>query len=73
MQELDRDDARTLLLGTWTAIALIVEVLIQQAVIPRYELLETLQEAQALAQDDRRTAIVAVRMLIERFGRTKWA
>lgn len=73
MQELDRDDARTLLLGTWTAIALIVEVLIQQAVIPRYELLETLQAAQALAQDDRRTAIAAVRMLIERFGRTKWA
>jgi hypothetical protein len=45
---------RELLVGTWTGIALIADVLIQQGAVPREDLIATLSDAAALARDRRR-------------------
>jgi hypothetical protein len=65
---IDEAELQELFLGTWTSMALIVESLIKQALLPRSELLQALQDAQALARDRRRTAIAGVRLLIQRLG-----
>lgn len=60
---------RELLLGTWIAMALVVEALISHEPVEREDLLLLLSDAEAVAHDQRRTAIAALRLLIERgFG-----
>ncbi len=67
MDELDlRQETRELLLGTWTAIALITEVLIDGEMVEREDLLRLLGAADQIARDRRRTAIAGIRLLIER-------
>lgn len=67
MAELSAKETRELLLGTWTAIALIVESLIKRDSLSREELMLALAEAQAAApRDRRRTAFAGLRLLIER-------
>ena len=70
MSELSRDETRELLVGTWTAVALVVDVLIKQDALCREELVVMLAEAEAAApRDRRRTAFAGLRFLIERgFG-----
>ncbi len=69
MTEPNLQETRELMLGTWIAVALIVESLIDGGAIPREELLCLLAKAEELAQNRRRTAIAGVRLLIERgFG-----
>ena len=68
-RKLSGEEVRELFIGTWTAVALITEALIQQALVSRSELLDVMQDAQSLAGDQRATSIAGVKMLIERFGR----
>jgi hypothetical protein len=66
MAELSVDETRELLIGTWIAVALIVEVLIKRYDVPREELLLLLAEAEAAAKGKRTTALAGLRLLIER-------
>lgn len=64
-----KTENRELLLGTWIAIALIVELLIEKYDLPREELMLLLADAEAVALGRRRTALAGMRLLIERgFG-----
>ena len=60
---LEREETRELLVGTWTGIALIADVLIQQGAASREDLIAALSEAEALARDRRRIALSALRKL----------
>ena len=63
------DETRELLIGTWVAMALVVEILIEQELVSREELLLLLSRAETAARDRRSTAIAALRLLVERgFG-----
>ena len=66
MAEIGLQETRELLLGTWIAVALTVEVLIDRELICREDLLLALAQAESLATDKRRTAIAGMRLLIER-------
>jgi hypothetical protein len=55
-------------MGTWAAIAVIVEVLIECGVLAREEVLEPLSAAEAVLGDDREIAIRGVRLLLERLA-----
>lgn len=63
MPELGRDEMRELLVGTWIGIALIAEILIQQGAARREDLVSALSDAEALARDQRRIALTALRKL----------
>ena len=63
MLELDRDETRELLVGTWIGIALIAEVLIQQGAARREDVVSVLSDAEALSRDRRRIALTALRKL----------
>jgi hypothetical protein len=63
------DETRELLVGTWVAMALVVEMLIEQELVSREELLLLLSRAETAARDRRSTAIAGLRLLVERgFG-----
>jgi hypothetical protein len=53
-EPVDSNEMRELLVGTWTGIALIADVLIQQGAVPREDLIAALSDAEALARDRRR-------------------
>jgi len=61
---LEHEETRELLVGTWTGIALIAEVLIHHAAVSREELISTLSAAEVLAKDRRRIALAALGKLI---------
>jgi hypothetical protein len=63
-ESFNSNEMRELLVGTWTGIALIAHVIIQQGVVPRDDLIATLSDAEALARDRRRIALSALRKLI---------
>ena len=65
MEALDIDEVRELLIGTWIGVALIVERLLQSGMIAREELVLPLSQGEALAKDQRRIALTALRRLIE--------
>ena len=60
------DETRELLIGTWIAMAMIVEILVEQELVSREELLLLLSRAETAACDRRSTAIAGLRLLIER-------
>jgi len=63
------DETRELLIGTWIAMAMVVEMLIEQELVSREELLLLLSRAEGAAGDRRSTAIAGLRLLVERgFG-----
>ena len=63
------DETRELLIGTWIAMAMVVEMLIEQELVSREELLLLLSRAETAARDRRSTAIAGLRLLVERgFG-----
>ena len=63
------EETRELLIGTWVALAMVVEMLIEQELVQREELLLLLSRAEMAARDRRSTAIAGLRLLIERgFG-----
>ena len=66
MDKLQVTETRELLLGTWIALALIVEVLIDEMDLSREDLLLMIGSAEALARGKRRTALSGIRLLIER-------
>jgi hypothetical protein len=69
MKMLEQTETQELLLGTWVAVALLVEMLVDRGLVPREELLLLLGSAEVLACDSRRTALAALRLLVERgFG-----
>jgi hypothetical protein len=63
-ESFDSNEMRELLVGTWTGIALIADVIIQKGVVPRDEFIATLSDAEALAKDRRRVSLSALRKLI---------
>ena len=63
------DETRELLIGTWVSMAMVVEMLIEQDLVSREDLLLLLSRAEAAARDRRYTAIAGLRLLVERgFG-----
>jgi methylthioribose-1-phosphate isomerase len=63
------DETREPLIGTWTAVAMIMEMLIEQELVSREELMMLLSKAEAATHDRRSTAIAGLRLLVERgFG-----
>jgi len=60
------DEIRELLIGTWIAVAMVVEMRIEQELVSREELLLLLARAEAAARDRRSTAIAGLRLLVER-------
>ena len=63
------DETRELLVGTWVSMAMVVEMLIEQDLVSREDLLLLLSRAEAAARDRRSTAIAGLRLLVERgFG-----
>jgi len=69
MHALETDETRELLIGTWVGIAMIVEMLIDQGLVSREDLLVLLSRAQMAARDRRSTALAGLRLLVERgFG-----
>jgi hypothetical protein len=65
MTERTSTETRELLLGTWTGMALIVDILIEEGLLGREEMITVLSAAGALAKDDRRIALRALCALIE--------
>jgi len=61
----DRDEIRELLIGTWTGIALIGELLIQRGSLRREDIVSALCDAERLAKDHRRISLTALRKLME--------
>jgi hypothetical protein len=69
MDVLSTDETRELLIGTWVGVAMVVEMLIEQELVSREDLLLLLSRAQMAAPDRRSTAIAGLRLLVERgFG-----
>ena len=69
MDALETDETRELLIGTWVGVAMVVEMLIEQDLVSREDLLLLLSRAEAAARDRRSTAIAGLRLLVERgFG-----
>jgi hypothetical protein len=66
MPELELKEARELLIGTWTGVALLADTLIEHGVLSREELLLTLAHIEEAASDKRRTALAGLRLLISR-------
>jgi hypothetical protein len=60
------DETRELLIGTWVAMAMIVETLIERDLVSREELMLLLSRAEAAARDRRSTALAGLRILVER-------
>ena len=60
------DETGELLIGTWIAVAMVVEMRIEQELVSREELLLLLARAEAAARDRRSTAIAGLRLLVER-------
>ena len=65
MEPFNRNEMRELLVGTWIGVALIVEGLVHSGMIAREDLVVPLSQAEALAKDQRRVALTALRRLIE--------
>jgi len=69
MDALITDETRELLIGTWVGVAMVVEMLIEQELVSREDLLLLLSRAQMATSDRRSTAIAGLRLLVERgFG-----
>ena len=66
MPELELEEARELLIGTWIGIALLADTLIEHGVISKKELLVTLSQTEEAASNKRRTALAGLRLLISR-------
>jgi len=66
MDALSTDETRELLIGTWVGVAMIVEMLIEQGLVSREDLLLLLSRAQMAAPDRRSTALAGLRLLVER-------
>lgn len=62
------DDLQELLIGTWTAIALVAEATIRAGAIQREDLLESLADAEAIVKGSRRIALSAITRLLVRLG-----
>ena len=66
MSELEFDQARETQVGTWFATALVLELLIAHGVIERDEAIAIFSRFEGQARGCRRTALRAVRCMIER-------
>jgi hypothetical protein len=66
MPEAKMEEAQELLIGTWISIALLANMLIDQGVLSKEELLWTLLQIEEAASDERRTALAGLRRLISR-------
>src|SRR4051812_29998504 len=66
MSDLKMDEAQELLIGTWVGVALLANMLIENAVLSKDELLWTLSQIEEAASDNRRTALAGLRRLISR-------
>lgn len=64
-----RDEAHELMIGTWLAMALLIEMLVDRGVVTREDLLLMFGNAELASRDTRRTAFSAMRLIVERgFG-----
>jgi hypothetical protein len=63
---LDSEEICELLVGTWTGIALITEILIQKGAAQRRDIVSLLSDAERVAKDRRRTALTALRKLLNK-------
>jgi hypothetical protein len=69
LEELEINEARELLIGTWISIALLADTLIEHGVLSKEEMLRPLSQIEEAASDRRRTALAGIRLLISRgFG-----
>jgi hypothetical protein len=66
MPELELEEARELLIGTWIGLAVLADTLIEHGVISKAELLLTLSQTEEAASNKRRTALAGLRLLISR-------
>lgn len=66
MPELELEEARELLIGTWIGIALLADTLIEQGMISKEELLLNLSQTEEAASNKRRTSLAGLRLLISR-------
>jgi hypothetical protein len=66
MSELELEESRELLIGTWIGIALLADTLIERGIVFKEELLEPLSQIEEAASDRRRTALAGLRLLISR-------
>ena len=66
MPELELEEARELLIGTWIGVALLADTLIEHGAISKEEVLLTLSQAEEAASNNRRTALAGLRLLISR-------
>jgi hypothetical protein len=66
MLELEMEEAQELLIGTWVGVALLANMLIENGALSKEELLWTLSQIEAMASDNRRTALANLRRLITR-------
>ena len=66
MPELNTEEVQELLVGTWIGVALIADMLIENTVLSKEELLWTLSQIEEAASDNRRTALAGLRRLISR-------
>jgi hypothetical protein len=61
----DSGELRELLIGTWTGIVLIAEILINGGALRREDIVSALSDAERLARDRRRISLTALRKLME--------
>jgi hypothetical protein len=66
VSELELDEARELLIGTWIGIALLADTLIEHGMISKEELLLNLSQTEEATSNKRRTALAGLRLLISR-------
>ena len=65
MGELKGAEIRALLSGTWGVLAMLIEILIDDDLVSREELLLILSRAERSAMDQRATVFSGLRLLIE--------
>lgn len=64
MENIDNDDVRELLLGTWASIALIAGHMIRDGAIRRNDLVSLLSDAETAANGQRRVPLTAIRRML---------
>ncbi len=64
MDELDLDEIRNLLLGTWIGIGLIVDTMVRAGILRRSDFVSPLATAETMARDKRRIALTALRHFV---------
>ena len=66
MSEMESNEARELLIGTWIGIALLADALIERRILSKRELMLLLSQTGEASSDNRRTALAGLRLLISR-------